>query len=182
MIMRLTIPAALALLAGATAASGQSVTIAAKLPCLAPPEAESLVASIVPELVADVGRICAKSLPPTALVRQSSGPFIDRYRAEADRAWPRAQALVTRIAGADATGLLGSAFARPLLATLITPTITRSIDPADCATIERIVSLAQPLPSRNAAALFVAIVQLADSKRRDAPGKFVLPLCRQEGR
>ncbi|MBY0520457.1 MAG: hypothetical protein K2P79_08540 [Sphingomonas sp.] len=171
---RIALPAALALIAGASAAVAQSMVATVKLPCLTAPEAEAMVTAIIPELVQDTGRVCARALPPTALVRQASGPFIDRYRAEADQAWPRAQQFVARVAGADVGGLLNSRYARPLVATLLTPAITRNIQPGDCAAIERIVALAQPLSPRSAAGLFVSVVQLADSKRQGQP---ILPIC-----
>ncbi len=174
---RIALPVALALIAGATAAVSQTVTTAIKLPCLTPPEAEAMVTAIIPEMIENVGQACARTLPPSALIRQTSGPFIDRYRAEADLAWPRAQAFVNRIAGTDASGLLNNAYARPLIATLIAPAVTKKVQPGDCATIERIVTLAQPLPPRSAAGLFVSIVQLVDAKR--GPGKAVLPVCIQ---
>ncbi len=174
---RIALPAAIALIAGASAAISQTVTTTVKLPCLTAPEAEAMVTAIIPEMIENVGRVCARSLPPAALLRQTSGSFIDRYRTEADRAWPRAQGFVNRIAGADASGLLNSAYARPLVATLIAPTVTRNVEPHDCAAIERIVTLAQPLPPRSAAGLFVSIVQLVDAKR--GPRKATLPICIQ---
>jgi len=172
---RIALPAAAALILGASAAVSQTITANVSLPCLTPPEAEAMVSAIIPEMIENVGQICASALPPNALLRQNSGVFIDRYRAEADAAWPRAQGFVNRIAGTDASGLLGNAFARPLIATLIAPTLTKRLQPGDCAAVERIVSLAQPLPPRNAAGLFVAIIQLVDAKREG--GKPALPIC-----
>lgn len=173
---RIALPAAIALMLGASAAIGQTMAASVKLPCLTPPEAEAMVTAIIPELVQETGRVCARNLPPTALLRQSSGGFIDRYRSEADLAWPRAQAFVARVAGPDVGGLLNSRYARPLIATLVAPTITRNIQPSDCASIERIVALAKPLSPRSAAGLFVSVVVLADSKRaiRNQP---ILPIC-----
>lgn len=173
---RIALPAAIALIAGATAAVSQTVTATVKLPCLTPPEAEAMVTAIIPEMVENVGQLCARSLPPGALVRQTSGAFIDRYRAEADLAWPRAQGFVNRIIGSDASGLLSNAYARPLIATLIAPAVTKNVQPGDCATIERIVTLAQPLPPRSTAGLFVSIIQLVDAKRGS---RAALPICIQ---
>ena len=175
------ISAALALMLGAGAASAQSVVATVTLPCVTPPEAEALVAAVVPELIGDVGRICAASLPEAALVRQASGPFITRYRAEADLAWPRGRAALAKITGPEIASLLNNDAARPLLASLITPALTRGLQPVDCAAIERIVVLAQPLPPRNTAALFVSIIQLVDAKRT-ASAKPRLPICQPGAR
>jgi len=176
---RLLSSGALVLFATASTVSAQTVSATANLPCLTSAEAEVMIISVLPEVIQDTGRICARALSTSALVRQTSGPFIDRYRAEANIAWPKAQLIFTRLAGADATGLLGSGLARPLLAALVTPAITRGIQPSDCPVIERILLVSQPLPPRNAAALFVAAVQLADSKRSQKERWMTLPLCTQ---
>ena len=173
-----SIPAALLLMLGAGAASAQNVVATVALPCVTSPEAEALVAAVVPELIGDIGRICASTLPGSALVRQTSGPFIAKYRAEADLAWPRGRAAIAKITGPDIAALLDNDVARPLLATLVTPALTHGLQPGDCVAVERIVSLAQPLPPRNTAALFVSIIQLVDAKRTGA-NKPRLPICQQ---
>lgn len=172
------LPASLMLMLGASAATAQEVAVAIAVPCVTPPEAEALVGAVIPELITNVGGICANTLPTSALLRQTSGPFIDRYRAEAELAWPRGRTAIGKITGPDIASMLDSAFARPLLGTLVTPMLTRGIQPGDCAAIERIVQLAQPLPPRNAAALFVSIIQLVDAKRTDRQ-KPRLPICPQ---
>ncbi|OYY72268.1 hypothetical protein [Sphingomonas sp. 28-63-12] len=179
MTIRYLLPAALVLMLGASAASAaQTVVATVALPCVTSPEAEALVAAVIPELIVNVGTICATALPPTALVRQTSGAFIDRYRAEADTAWPRGRAAIAKITGPDIASMLDNDMARPLLANLVTPMLTRGIQAGDCPAIERIVTLAQPLPPRNAAALFVSIIQLVDAKRSDRQ-KPRLPICPQ---
>lgn len=176
MIRLRSVTAAVMLALGATAASAQNVVATVTLPCVTPIEAEALVAAVVPELISDVGRICAPVLPSSALLRQTSGPFIAKYRAEADLAWPRGRLAIAKITGPEIASLLSTDVARPLLATLVTPALTRGLQPSDCPAIERIVALAQPLPPRNTAGLFVSIVQLVDAKRSGA-NKARLPIC-----
>jgi hypothetical protein len=175
MMRMLSLPAAIALLLGAGAATAQT-TVTVTLPCVNQADAEALVTAILPDLIENIGHICERSLPPDALLRQTSGPFIAKYRAEADLAWPRAIAGLGKLA-AGATMLLGTDLARPLIGTLLTPTLTRNIQPADCASLERIVTLVQPLPAANTAPLFVQILQFSDAKRKDKGGKPTLPIC-----
>lgn len=170
----------LALLAGASAATAQSVTVT--VPCVSQPEAEALIVSVAPELIADVGRICATSLPPNALLRQPGGPLIDRYRAEAELAWPQGRGAIAKVTGPDIASLLGGNLARPLLATLVTPVLTKSIEPRDCNALDRIVTLAQPLPPRNLAGLLVSVLQLVDARRIKKGGKPTLPICQAGAR
>lgn len=179
---RLRWPVALAMIAGATAASAQSVSATIALPCVSPPEAEALVASVAPELIAEVGRVCTPALPPGATLRQANGALVERYRAEADRAWPQGRGAITKITGPDIGSLLGGDLARPLLATLVLPLLTKNLVTADCASLDRIVTLAQPLPPRNMAGLLVAVLQLVDSKRVARGAKPTLPICQSGAR
>lgn len=167
---------ALALVTGASAASAQSLSIT--LPCVTQPEAEALVASVLPELIVDAGRVCTNSLPAGALLRQTKGPLIDRYRIEADRAWPQGSGAIAKMTGPEIAAMLGGNFARPLLATLVTPLLTKNIEAGDCPALDRIVTLAQPLPPRNMAGMFVSILQLVEAKRLKTGAKPTLPICR----
>lgn len=176
---RFALPTAMILCLGATASVGQQVSATLAIPCVTPPEAESLVTSILPELLVQAGQVCATSLPPTALMRQTAGPFIDRYRLEAERAWPTAQAAIGKVGGPMAQAAVGSTLARPLIATLIAPLITKQLQAADCPAVDRILTLAEPLPPRNTAGLVVAILQLSNAKHPDKP--VPLPIC-QAGR
>ncbi len=179
---RLALPAALAMTLAAGSGSAQT-TLSVTLPCVSQPDAEAIVTSVLPDVIENVGQMCAPTLPPAALLRQSSGPFIAKYRAAADLSWPHVQGNLKKLLGNGAGGgfLFGSEFARPLLGSILAPMLTRSLQPADCPQIERIVELIEPLPAANAAPLFVQVLQFADSKRRtkdgDKPAKPVLPIC-----
>ena len=161
---------------GASASTAQTVAASIPIPCVTAPEAEALVTSILPELVLQAGQVCSATLPPDALLRQTSGAFLNRYRAEAENAWPQAQAAISKVGGPVAQAAIGSALARPLLATLVAPLITKQLQPADCPAINRIMTLAEPLPPRNTAGMIVSILQLSDAKRTDR--RVPLPICK----
>lgn len=161
----------------AASAAGAQPVLSITLPCIAQPDAENVVQALLPELIENVGQLCATRLPATSLVRQTTGPFITKYRAEADTAWGRAQPGLARLAGPDLQQLLGTAMARPLLASLITPALTRNVQPTDCPSIDRIVTLLEPLPARNTAPLFVSILQLVDTRRTTKPSRPTLRIC-----
>lgn len=173
---RLGVPAAVALMLAAGSSAAQT-TPSITLPCVSQPDAEALVTAILPDLIENVGQICTPALPANALLRQTTGPFIAKYRAEADIAWPRAQSGLTKLVGGGSDLLLATNMARPLVGTLLTPVLTRNVQPADCPALERIVRLIQPLPAANAAPLFVQILQFSDAKRKDKAGKPTLPIC-----
>lgn len=142
--------------------------------CVTPAEAEALVLFVAPELIRQAGARCATALPPGALIRRTSGPFIARYEAETANAWPQAKAALSRLTAPQAIQLLDSSFAAPLVASLIAPMVVGNVDAADCPRIERAATLVQALPPRNVAGLVVLFAQIdADSPRP----QMRLPLC-----
>lgn len=150
----------------------------AQTPCLNTGEAEAIALVALPAIIRDAGRICT-SLPATSLLRQGNGPFIARYDAEADRAWPAARGAIAKLSDPATEMLLLSDYARPLLTSLLAPRITGRIQPSDCPTLDRLTTLLQPLPPRNTAGIVVATLQYlkaekANGERRDIPD---LPVC-----
>lgn len=176
---RLAPLAAVAMLIGASSASAQQVTLAIEFPCVSQSDAEAIVTAVLPDVIENVGHLCAPQLSPRALLRQTDGSFIARYRAEAELAWPHAEASLRRVLG-DTPGaglLFGSSFGRPLTGTILAPVLTRNLNPADCPRLERITELIEPLPAANAAPLFVEVLQYADAARKDRSAKPALPIC-----
>ncbi|QNQ11273.1 hypothetical protein [Sphingomonas alpina] len=169
---RIGLTAAITLWAGMGATGVQAAEAAAK-PCVTPAEASGLMLFIAPDAIKAVGETCATVLPADALLRQTSGAFIDKYRAEADSAWPSAKAALAKIAGDEMKPALENDSFKPMIASLMAPVIAKDIKPKDCAQIDRIVTLIAPLPPRNAAELIVTLVQLSGEKKENSK----LPVC-----
>ncbi len=173
MTRRATLPALVAL------ATFVATPVAAAPTCLTPLEAESIVLVAMPEIIRETGTICIDRLPPASLVRQTRGPFIDRFDAAATRAWPDAQAAIVKLSDPMVQTLLQSEYARPLLVTLLVPQLVGRINTGDCAMIDRFVTELAPLPPRNAARVVVTALQYLKSEK--ARGKPIdvpdLPLC-----
>lgn len=166
--------AAAAMLAMPTSALAQT-------PCLTTAEAEAITLVALPDIILETGRVCT-TLPATSLVRRTSGPLLARYQAEADRAWPNARGAIAKLSDSRMSMLLlQSDYARPLITSLIAPLIVGRVQQADCGTIDRMVTLLEPLPPRNTAGLVVAGVQHLQAEKargtaavRDVPD---LPIC-----
>lgn len=157
--------AAVALWSGALAAGGAQAQARVEA-CIAAPAAEALMLSVSPDALSKVGQLCAASLPPAALLRRSPNAMIGRYAAEADAAWPSAKGAIGTLIGDQASGVLDSDLMRPMISTMIAELIAKDFKPKDCPTIDRILTLIEPLPPRNAAALIVTILQATQK-----PGK-----------
>lgn len=168
-------------IAAALALAGLLVTGSAQAqkPCITGHEAEAFALVALPEIIQQTGIVCVAELPPESLVRRPSSAFLAKYRVEADRAWPEARAAIVKLSDPMVEVLLQSDYARPLLTTLLVPQLVGRIATRDCATIDRMVTLLEPLPPRNTAGIVVATLQYLKSER--ARGKNVavpdLPLC-----
>ncbi|MCM8731401.1 hypothetical protein ACFO8O_10560 [Hephaestia sp. GCM10023244] len=147
----------------ALVASGTAATAAT--PCITTAEAESITLVAMPEIIRQTGRACAPVLPVTALIRQTSGAFLAQYDAAANQAWPQARAALEKVAGPDMAPLLQSDFTRPLLVSVLAPALVGQIQTSDCAAIDHMVTLLQPLPPRNAAGLVVSALELIREKQ-----------------
>lgn len=170
------------LLALAVALSVSASPVAAQTPCLNQAEAESIALVSMPAIIRDAGRVCA-ALPATSLLRRTSGPFIAKYDAEADRAWPAARQAIAKLSDPSVELLLMSDYARPMLTSLFAPQITGRLQARDCPTLDRLVTLLEPLPARNTAGIVVATLQYIKAEHargamRDAPD---LPICAAKG-
>jgi hypothetical protein len=170
--MRLRLSALACLLGLAAAAPAEAA-------CLTPPEAESVALVAMPEIIRGAGLVCATRLPITSLVRLEHGPFIAKYDAAADEAWPQVKAAIVKLSDPAVSGLLQSQYARPLLVNLVVPQLVGRINPDDCGMIDRLLTGLEPLPPRNTAGLIVTALQYlkqqkAKGKAADAPD---LPLC-----
>ncbi|MBS0283451.1 MAG: hypothetical protein JSS15_03430 [Proteobacteria bacterium] len=164
--------ALLALVAMPAAASAQA-------PCLTASDAEAIALIAMPDIIRETGRVCT-ALPPASLVRRPSSAFLARYEAAADSAWPAARAAIVKLSDPAVDMLLQSDYARPLLTSIFAPQIVGHVQPGDCPTIDRLVTLLEPLPARNTAGIIVATLQYL--KARKSRGKQVaavpdLPVC-----
>ncbi|WP_033922847.1 hypothetical protein [Sphingomonas sp. 37zxx] len=146
-------------------------------PCVPQREAEALFLYMAPEVIRQTGRTCSANLPANALLRRQSGPFLAKFQSESANAWPLARAALARIAGADIQQILDSQFAQPAVAPMMAPLLIQQIRAEDCASIERVVSLLEPLPARNAASLVTTILQLAGDNDAEARRRLPLTIC-----
>lgn len=145
--------------------------------CLAQAEAEAVTLVALPEIIRQTGATCAAALPPTSLLRRSESPMLQRYDAEAARAWPAARSAIIKL-NPSAEALLGSDVARPLLTSLIAPLIAGRVATQDCPTIDRLATALEPLPPRNAASVIVTAIGHAQARRAAGGARTPdLPLC-----
>ena len=165
----------------AFAAAIALATPAAAQPCLTSREAETIALVALPDLIRTAGEICGAQLPATSLMRRGSGPFLAKYQAAADRAWPDARLAIAKLSEPTVAVLLQSDYARPVLTALLVPLLVGRIAPADCPSIDRFATLVEPLPPRNTAGLVVTTLQFLKREKARGNGAVAdlpdLPVC-----
>lgn len=153
--------------------------VAAQTRCLTALEAEAVTMVALPTILEQTGVVCAARLPAASLLRQSDGPLLSRYKDAAERAWPAARAAIVKLSDPLIDGLLQSDYARPLLTAAIAPLLVGRINPADCCTIDRLVTQLAPLPPQNAAGVIVTTLGYLKAEKAKGKDSAVpdLPLC-----
>ncbi|MEG3180054.1 hypothetical protein [Sphingomonas sp. LT1P40] len=169
--MRIRALAAALLWAGVTASTAASAQTAR--PCINEAEAEALFQVMLPDMIREMGRVCV-ALPPRAFLRQPPAAFTARINAGVAPAMPAAQAGIRKLLGPDGQFIADSQFAIPAVRAIFAPAIAQQIKPADCPGLDKIITNLAPLPPRNLAAVFAALLQLSQNDEKRAPR---LPLC-----
>lgn len=158
-----------ALWTGAFAATAAQAAAPATV-CVSPREAEAVVATVAPDLIRLTASMCAPSLPAGAYLRRPADRLAAKYAVGGDGAWPIARAALGKLLPPDSAQMLQNDFARPLVGSLLAPLLVKDLKPADCASIDRLLSLVDPLPAQNTISLIVTVAELAQRKNPPAGG------------
>lgn len=171
-----------AILGGVIAAllAGQAHAAAAE-PCITSAEVESVALVLLPDIVRGLGKSCAAHLPADAFLGHADAGMLARYDAEIDAAWPHARDALLKMSGASdkdaAAAMSDIKVARPLLTAFVVPSLTAGIKPEECGTVSHMIEMLEPLPARNVAGIFAAILRLAEADKKEDGGSDSLPIC-----
>lgn len=165
-------------IAVATLGAGSAVAAGPAARCLTQEDAQAVTLVALPAIVRDAGRVCV-ALPATSLLRREKSPFLTKYDAAANAAWPAARRALAALSDPATELLLMNDYARPLLTSLIAPQITGRLQASDCPTLDRLVTLVEPLPPTNTAGIVVATLQYikAEHDKGKVTGVPDLPIC-----
>lgn len=145
-------------------------TSAATAPCLTRSEATAVAAFAMPSLLEEVASTCRPHLAADGFLATDGPAMIGRYAAGKDAAWPLAKSAFLKIGAqrdpgmARLAGALPDSAVKPMIEGLIGKVAAQSIKPADCATVETVASLVDPLPPENATQLFGLLASLASNR------------------
>ncbi len=148
-------------------ASAQALTAT----CLTRAEATGLLTYALPDAISSVVAQCSATLPSTSGLVQSGSIIAARYQPEATKSWPAARDAMDKLSGVKMAAMLGEPAARKFVQTTVGAGMRQKIKPADCPKIDRLMDVLQPLPARNMAGLFVALMEFSAEKDDQAPIK-----------
>jgi hypothetical protein len=135
--------------------------------CLERKQAETLVAFALPVLIDGVGTKCRASLPANAPLAGSSPGA--RYRADANAAWPAAQATLDRVASNLIPDFMTEEVKRTVIEQAVAAALVEKVAVQDCVTIDQALTALAPLPGRNIAQAVVIAYDLFSRSREDLP-------------
>jgi len=150
--------------------------------CVPQGQAAALVTFALPTLVTQIAIRCREQLPRNAYLIANSAILADRFRPDADAAWPEARRaigdLFTRFLGqpmpADMNGEMVRLLAEPALGALL----AKQVAARDCATADEAVAAVAPLRGRDLGRLAALAATIADRKGAGIAG--MLRICRPE--
>ena len=104
------------LLAALVAVAMPGAAMAQAQACLQPKEAEDLVVFVLPSLMDGMARKCGPLLPRSAALTVSGASLAERYRPDADIAWPSAKTAFVKLSGQDKSmGFLSDSVLRSVI-------------------------------------------------------------------
>ena len=149
--------------------------------CIPQEQAAALVTFALPTLVEGVAQRCRPTLPPNAYLSANATALADRYRPEADAAWPTARTAIGRLfaqfLGQPMPADMNSDVLRQLAEPLLGSLLARQVSTDDCAVVDTAVANAAPLSGRAVGRLAVLAATVADRKDKGLAG--ILHICRE---
>lgn len=142
--------------------------------CFSEREFEDLLIIMTPAALKLMADQCRSVLPSGAVIGNPNSAFAKSIEVASDEAWPRAMPSIHRVMKSQGeTPDPGDAtMTREVFVAGIVPLLGKIITkPASCVPFDRMLKLAEPLPPRNLAGIFVQLARIMPS------GKNIKVLC-----
>lgn len=146
----------LALIAVALPASTSAQSLAK---CLSTGEAEGLMTFALPSAIRALKSRCESTLPATSALIEAGAVTAAKLQPEADKAEPVARAAFDKVAGLPLSASLGAGGVRKMIEASVAAGIAQKIKPAECAKVDRLIDILNPLPARNMAQLVLLLME-----------------------
>lgn len=167
---------------GVMAALSPAVAAAQVPGCVPQSQAAALVTFALPTLVRQLAGRCGPELPRGSYLLANAGLLADRYRPDADAAWPEARRAIARVftqfLGQEMPPEMNSDMVRIIAEPAIGTLLAKQISTDDCAAADAAVASVAALSGRDLGRLAAIAAAVADRKGSGIAG--VLKVCRPE--
>lgn len=143
--------------------------------CLTQDQADGLATFALPATIKLLARKCSATLPATTYLIQGGPVQAGLYQNEAELAWPVARAAFDRLSGTSLSRLLSDPIAKSIIEANIGAAITDRLKPADCGTVDRLMTILQPLPAKNMAMLITLVMDIAAKRDKASSPLTICP-------
>ena len=148
--------------------------------CVPQSQAAALVTFALPTLVTQIAQRCQAELPPNAYLLANAQALADRFRPDADAAWPEARraigGLFSKFLGQPMPPDMNSDMIRLLAEPALGALLAKQVSPRDCMTADEAVSTVAPLRGRDLGRLAALAAAIADRKGTGIAG--ILRVCK----
>jgi hypothetical protein len=144
--------------------------------CLTQAEAQALLSFALPNAFDTLSDQCRATLPATAVLSRSGHVIAQRYRPEAEAAWPAARKAFGKIGDPAIIRLLDDAILKTIVRAGIASELPRMVTVKDCPLVERFVAALEPLPARNMAMLAGALIEVG-AKNQTGARRQLIDIC-----
>ena len=152
---------------GLVAAALAAAPVRAELPCLDAPTTRAAADLVLPAAMAAVADRCGGEFGAYAPnISANRGNLADRFRANADRAWPVVRDFVANSTDprlAQARREIGKSenFARAFVTALLSSELSQRLDARSCAAVDTVLGAVLPLSNDQIGTIGAAMIRLA---------------------
>jgi hypothetical protein len=151
--------------------------------CIPQDQVAALVTFALPTLVGRLAHRCGPELSPNAYLVANAQALADRYRPDADAAWPVARRaigdLFQKFLGQPMPPEMNSDLIRTLVEPALGGLLAKQVSPADCSTANQAITSAAPLRGSDVGQLAALALTVIDKKGKGIAG--VLTICKPGG-
>lgn len=146
--------------------------------CLTPEEAGGVIGLIVPSAIRGVRDACGPHLPAIAYLKTNGDRLAARFEAQNSKPSPATARAISKLSGmpdmpfSDMMVAMFTSFMQPMVAEE-----AKALKPQDCAKVDRVVALLDPLPADNLVELTVIMVEVGLKEEKEPP----FTICASQG-
>ena len=147
--------------------------------CATEAEAHALLIGLAPVAFRGIQQSCAAILPSNSFIAHPPAAFSKELESSAAAAWPNVPEAVDHLIKGQGVPLDPAfrSLTQAQFEGFVTPITKGMVKPEDCASADRMLELARPLPLSNLVDIFLEILKIAERPKMAKGLPLDLPIC-----